>query len=73
VTFRDLQFEVPEFPHGGVGGAETSPPPALGEHTAAVLASAGVGEVEYLSLLESGGAAEATPGAFAWAPVRREA
>lgn len=73
VSFRDLQFEVPEFPHGRVGGEQTSPPPALGEHTAAVLASAGVGEVEYLSLLESGGAAEATPGAFAWAPVRREA
>ena len=72
VSFRDLQFDVPEFPHGRAAGEETSPPPALGEHTAAVLGSAGVGEVEYASLLESGAAAEAAPGAFAWAPVRRE-
>jgi crotonobetainyl-CoA:carnitine CoA-transferase CaiB-like acyl-CoA transferase len=73
VRFRGLQFEVPEFPHGYAGEEGASPPPALGEHTAAVLESAGVGELEYTSLLESGAAAEAAPGAFAWAPVRREA
>jgi len=73
VSFRDLQFDVPQFPHGRTAGEETSPPPALGEHTATVLGSAGVGEDEYASLLESGAAAEAAAGAFAWAPVRREA
>lgn len=74
VRFRDLEFEVPEFPRCGTGEVESAaPPPALGEHTAEVLESVGVDRREYAALLESGAAAEAVPGAFAWAPVRREA
>jgi crotonobetainyl-CoA:carnitine CoA-transferase CaiB-like acyl-CoA transferase len=74
VQFRGLEFEVPEFPrrYAGEDGPRSAPPPDLGEHTAAVLESAGVGRGEYAALLESGAAAEAAPGAFAWAPVRRE-
>jgi crotonobetainyl-CoA:carnitine CoA-transferase CaiB-like acyl-CoA transferase len=57
------------------GTARTShaTPPNLGEHTAAVLKSAGVDPAEYEVLLESGAVAEAAPNAFAWAAVRREA
>jgi crotonobetainyl-CoA:carnitine CoA-transferase CaiB-like acyl-CoA transferase len=75
VHFRGFEFAVPEFPRLQVGADEvpTQPPADLGEHTAAVLKSAGVDPREYASLLESGAIAEAAPGAFAWAAVRREA
>ena len=75
VPFRGLEFEVPEFPrlHAGAEGLPTQPPPNLGEHTAAILQSAGIDPAQYETLLESGAVAEAAPGAFVWAPVRREA
>jgi len=75
VRFRDFQFDVPEFPrlHADQEQAATQPPPALGEHTAAVLKSAGVSEAEFQSMLKANVIAEASPTAFAWAPVRREA
>ena len=74
VHFRNLEFAVPEFPrlHAGEDGVPTQPPPNLGAHTAAVLKAAGVDEAEYDALLGSGAVVEATPNAFAWAPVRRE-
>jgi crotonobetainyl-CoA:carnitine CoA-transferase CaiB-like acyl-CoA transferase len=74
VHFRDFEFAVPEFPrlHVGEDGVPTQPPPNLGEHTAAVLESAGVGREEYQALLGSSAIAEAAPDAFAWAAVRRE-
>ncbi len=74
VRFRGLEFEVPEFPRWQGGeGEQAAPPPDLGEHTAEVLESAGVERGEYAALLQSGAVAEAAAGAFAWAPVRREA
>jgi crotonobetainyl-CoA:carnitine CoA-transferase CaiB-like acyl-CoA transferase len=75
VRFRDFEFAVPEFPHlhAGEAGAPTQPPPDLGEHTAAVLKSAGVDQAEYDALLGSGAVAQTAPNAFAWAAVRREA
>jgi crotonobetainyl-CoA:carnitine CoA-transferase CaiB-like acyl-CoA transferase len=75
VQFRDFQFAVPEFPRlqAVEEGVPTQPPPNLGEHTAAVLQSAGVDPAEYAGLLQSGAVAEAAPNAFAWAAVRREA
>jgi crotonobetainyl-CoA:carnitine CoA-transferase CaiB-like acyl-CoA transferase len=75
VHFRGFEFAVPEFPrlHAGANEVATQPPPDLGEHTSALLKSAGVEQAEYDALLGSGGAAEAAPQSFAWAPVRREA
>lgn len=74
VPYRAFEFDVPEFPrlHAGEDGVSTKSPPELGEHTAAVLESAGVNRAEYDALLRSGAAAGATPDAFAWAAVRRE-
>jgi crotonobetainyl-CoA:carnitine CoA-transferase CaiB-like acyl-CoA transferase len=74
VHFRDFEFAVPEFPrlHVGADAVSTQPPPNLGEHTAAVLESAGVDREEYKALLGSKAIAEASPDAFAWAAVRRE-
>jgi crotonobetainyl-CoA:carnitine CoA-transferase CaiB-like acyl-CoA transferase len=74
VGFRGLEFAVPEFPHlpaDGDAGARAPPPPDLGEHTAAVLKSAGIDLAEYEALLRAGAIAESTPDAFAWAAVRR--
>jgi crotonobetainyl-CoA:carnitine CoA-transferase CaiB-like acyl-CoA transferase len=73
VTFRGLEFAVPEFPrlHAGEVGGPEQPPPALGADTAAVLESAGVRPADYEHLIESGAAQEPTADAFAWAAVRR--
>jgi crotonobetainyl-CoA:carnitine CoA-transferase CaiB-like acyl-CoA transferase len=74
VQLRALDFAVPEFPrlHAGADDLPTQPPPELGEHTAALLNSAGVEPAEYQTMLRSGAVKEATPNSFAWAPVRRE-
>jgi crotonobetainyl-CoA:carnitine CoA-transferase CaiB-like acyl-CoA transferase len=60
-------------PRGPARASHATPPPELGEHTEAILKSAGVEPAEYEVLLESGAVAEAAPNAFAWAAVRREA
>ena len=75
VTFRELEFEVPEFPRlaGESEAIATLPPPDLGEHTLAVLRSAGVSERDCQTMLSSGAVCAPQPGGFAWAPVRREA
>jgi crotonobetainyl-CoA:carnitine CoA-transferase CaiB-like acyl-CoA transferase len=53
-AFAALEFAVPEFPrlHAGEDGVPPQPPPDLGEHTAAVLKSAGVDQAEYEALLD---------------------
>jgi crotonobetainyl-CoA:carnitine CoA-transferase CaiB-like acyl-CoA transferase len=74
VGFRGFEFAVPEFPRlhaGGNDGALPRPPPDLGEHTAAVLKSAGIEQAEYEALLRAGAVAESIPDAFAWAAVSR--
>jgi crotonobetainyl-CoA:carnitine CoA-transferase CaiB-like acyl-CoA transferase len=73
VRFRGFEFAVPEFPrlHAGADGVATQAPPDLGEHTSALLESAGVDRAEYDRLLASGAVADAAPNSFAWAPVRR--
>ena len=74
VAFRDFEFAVPEFPRlrtPGEDRPQSRPPPDLGEHTAAVLKSAGIDQAQYDALLRAGAVAESTPDAFAWAPVRR--
>ena len=71
VRYRGLDFEVPEFPHlqTPADGAGTRPPPDLGEHTMEVLKAAGLAPQNISALLDSGAAAAARPGDFAWAPV----
>jgi crotonobetainyl-CoA:carnitine CoA-transferase CaiB-like acyl-CoA transferase len=74
VGFRGFEFAVPEFPRlqaDGNDGAPPRPPPDLGEHTAAVLKSAGIEQAEYAALLRAGAVADSTPNAFAWAALRR--
>jgi crotonobetainyl-CoA:carnitine CoA-transferase CaiB-like acyl-CoA transferase len=74
VGFRGFEFAVPEFPRLQVDsndGAPPRPPPDLGEHTAAVLKSAGIEQAEYAALLRAGAVADATPNAFAWAALRQ--
>ena len=74
VSFRGFEFAVPEFPRlqaDGNDGAPPRPPPDLGEHTAAVLKSAGIEQAEYAALLRAGAVADSTPNAFAWAALRR--
>jgi crotonobetainyl-CoA:carnitine CoA-transferase CaiB-like acyl-CoA transferase len=74
VGFRGFEFAVPEFPRlhtDGDAGAPPRPPPDLGEHTAAVLKSAGIEQAEYAALLRAGAVAESTPNAFAWAALRK--
>ena len=75
VQFRNLAFDVPEFPRLASASADvpTLPPADLGEHTLEVLQEAGVSASECDALLASGAATTVRPGAFAWAPVRAAA
>jgi len=75
VRYRDLAFDVPEFPrlHAQDDGVQTLPPPDLGEHTLDVLRAAGLSPDECEALLESGAVSAIRSGDFAWAPVRRQA
>jgi crotonobetainyl-CoA:carnitine CoA-transferase CaiB-like acyl-CoA transferase len=73
VGFRGFEFAVPEFPRTHANddaGGRAPRPPDLGEHTAAVLKSAGIDQAEYEALLRAGAVAESMPDAFAWAAVR---
>jgi crotonobetainyl-CoA:carnitine CoA-transferase CaiB-like acyl-CoA transferase len=73
VTFRGLQFEVPEFPGQSTNLAEVQPhlpPPELGEHSLEVLQSLGYSEAECAALLDKGAVKGFDPEEFAWAPVR---
>jgi len=75
VPYRGLGFEVPEFPCRPAADrspAATLPPPELGEHTLAVLQSAGLAPEDCRRLLASGAIAAAQAGDFAWAAVRGE-
>lgn len=72
LTFRGLDFDVPEFPVAGAD-AVALPPPQLGEHTVEVLRSAGLSAKECDALLDAGAVAVAGPQDFAWAEVRHGA
>jgi crotonobetainyl-CoA:carnitine CoA-transferase CaiB-like acyl-CoA transferase len=75
VSFRGLQFEVPEFPRRGAAddGVATLEPAALGQHTLQVLEQAGLSAGECAALVASGAVRTDNPGSFPWAPVRQEA
>jgi crotonobetainyl-CoA:carnitine CoA-transferase CaiB-like acyl-CoA transferase len=72
--YRGFGFDVPEFPRLNANDSEspTLTPPELGEHTAAILISAGVDVAQYESMLAASAIAEAAPDSFEWAPVRRQ-
>ncbi len=75
VHYRDLAFDVPEFPRMDAAhdGIATLPPPDLGEHTQDVLQAAGLTAEQCEALIDSGAASASRPGDFAWAPVRKQA
>jgi crotonobetainyl-CoA:carnitine CoA-transferase CaiB-like acyl-CoA transferase len=70
VTFRGLDFQVPEF--AGVSGPIEPglPPPELGEHTNVLLAELGYDAQARTALMETGAAVQGGPEHFPWAPVR---
>jgi crotonobetainyl-CoA:carnitine CoA-transferase CaiB-like acyl-CoA transferase len=69
LAFRELQFEVPEFP-GQREVRPNLPPPEIGEHTVELLGALGYRPDEVDAFLASGAAKAYEPGDFAWAPVR---
>lgn len=75
VRYRDLAFDVPEFPRRDAArdGVATLPPPDLGEHTRDVLLAAGLTPDACEALIDNGAACAGRPGDFAWAPVRKQA
>lgn len=75
VRYRDLAFDVPEFPrlNAAGDGVATLPPPDLGEHTRDVLLAAGLTPAECDALIHSGAVSADRAGDFAWAPVRKQA
>jgi crotonobetainyl-CoA:carnitine CoA-transferase CaiB-like acyl-CoA transferase len=69
LSFRGLEFEVPEFP-GPVAEEAFLPPPELGEHTVELLRELGYSEQDCESLLKSTAVKVAGPEEFTWAKVR---
>ncbi len=68
-----LSFDVPVFPHDlKEPPAPSGPPPRLGEHTAAVLGTAGIAPRRYAELLAAGAVKEDTHAGPLWAPAVAE-
>lgn len=69
VAFRDMQFDVPEFP-GANSIQDGLPPPELGAHTPELLSELGFSDDECAEMLSSGAAKIQGADEFAWAPVK---
>lgn len=73
VSFRGLDFEVPELP-GAIGAITPGlPPPLLGEHTLELLRSIGFDDGQCAEMLETHAVAESASDPFVWAPVKDKA
>lgn len=72
LSFRGLQFEVPEFPGQTADGDAGLPPPELGEHNLELLRELDYDDGQCAALIEQGAVIVAGPGDFAWAPVRQK-
>ena len=73
VSFRGLDFDVPEFPTKLTqhDASASFPPPELGQHTLELLEAAGLNKDECQRLIAEGAIQAEQPESFAWAPVRR--
>ena len=70
VKFRNLDFEVPEFP-GQSKVIPDLPPPELGQHTVDVLRGLGYTDAECDELLSQGAVKVAGNDEFTWAKVKK--
>lgn len=74
LEFQDFSFSLPGLPFQTEGEMATDlPPPLLGEHTVAILASLGFSDGECRAAIEAGAAKVPTPGVPVWAPARAPA
>ncbi len=71
LSYRGLEFEVPEFP-GPVADHAPLSPPELGEHTVELLRELGYSDEDCQCLLQSAAVKIAGPDEFTWARVRNE-
>lgn len=71
LEYRDLHFEVPEFP-GQKQVQPNLPPPEIGEHSLDLLAELGYSQAESEALVEQGAVKQGSRDDFAWAPVRKK-
>lgn len=72
VKFRNLDFEIPEFPQKkSCPDTPTLAPPEIGEHSREILHELGFDEDACDDLIGCGAVIDATPGSFSWAPVRK--
>lgn len=71
LSFRGLDFEVPEFP-GQHQVVSDLPPPELGEHTVELLKEIGYSDSECSALLAQGAVKVGGPDDFAWAKVKNK-
>ena len=73
VKFRDLDFEIPEFPQkiSAKNSLQTLAPAEIGQHTREILRELGIDDHHCEALIASGAVVDSTQGSFSWAPVRK--
>ena len=73
VKFRDLDFEIPEFPQkiSGKNSLQTLAPAEIGQHTREILRELGIDDHRCEALIANGAVVDSTHASFSWAPVRK--